>query len=306
MTWAQRKVLVTGANGFLGSHVADRLVALGATTYGAVRKRSAGNDRVFWVEGDLCEATSVRRLCKEVRPDTVFHLAGQTDAAPNKELVLPTLQNNLLGTVLLLHELLETGCRRIVSTASLEEPDATTNEPVAASPYGASKSAAVAYARLFHKLYASPVVLVRPYMTYGPRQRPSKLVPSLALALLRGHAPMVTQPERQVDWVYIDDVVDGIVSAGSAEGIEGRTFDLGSGALVRIRELAELMEEVVGGDAKVQYSSPRASVGEQGRKANVAPAAGALAWRAATSLRSGLEQTVEWYRARLADYAAAH
>lgn len=304
MTWAQRKVLVTGANGFLGSHVADRLVSLGAVTYGAVRRRSSPDDRIVWLEGDLCDAPVVRRICREVKPDAVFHLAGQTDAAPSKELILPTLQNNVLGTVLLLRELLDAGCPRIVCTASLEEPAAA--DAVAASPYGASKWASVVYARMFHKLYSLPVALVRPYMTYGPRQRPGKLVPSLALALLRGHAPTVTQPERAVDWVYIDDVVDGILAAGSARGVEGGTFDLGSGTLVRIREIAQQLEAIVGGPAKVQFAAQSTTVGEHGRTASVAPAAEALGWRATTALRSGLEQTVAWYGARLSDHAQAH
>jgi nucleoside-diphosphate-sugar epimerase len=159
--------------------------------------------------------------------------------------------------------------------------------------------------RMFHKLYGLPIAIVRPYMTYGPRQRARKLVPSLALALLRGVAPTVTQPDRQVDWIYIDDVVEGILAAGSAEGVEGKTFDLGSGELFPIRAVAELLENLIGGPAAVSFSSGAASVGEHGRRADVAPAAEHLAWRATTSLRSGLEQTVAWYRSRMNDYAAA-
>ncbi len=306
MSWQRANVLVTGANGFLGSHVADRLVALGATTYGIARQPTSRNDGIVWLEGDLCDSTTVQRLLRQARPDVVFHLAGQTDAAPSKELVMPSLRNNLLGTVVLMQELLETGSRRVVMTASLEEPSQASGGSVPASPYGASKWAEGGYARMFQKLFGLPAVIVRPFMTYGPRQRPGKLVPSLTLALLRGEIPTVTQPDRAVDWIYIDDVVDGILAAALAEGVVGRTFDLGSGALLPIREVAQLLEAVIGPGASVRLSTPASSVGEHGRRADVRAASDSLGWQATTSLRSGLEQTVAWYRSKLHPHVEAH
>jgi nucleoside-diphosphate-sugar epimerase len=305
VSWERAKVLVTGASGFLGSHVADRLVELGATTYGLARRPSSRNDRIHWLEGDVCDPAAVQRVLRQARPDVVFHLAGQTDAAPRQDLVMPLLRNNLLGSVVLMQELLEIGCRRVVMTASLEEPKEASPASVPSSPYGASKWAEGGYARMYHKLFGLPVVLVRPYMTYGPRQRPGKLIPSLTLALLRGGSPTVTQPDRSVDWIYVGDVVDGILAAALAERVEGRTFDLGSGELLPIREVAHLLEALIGDGASVQLAKPSSSVGEHGRRADVRDASDSLGWRATTPLQSGLERTVAWYRSRLDDYAAA-
>jgi nucleoside-diphosphate-sugar epimerase len=293
--------LVTGAGGFLGSHVAARLALLGATTFGFARKPPSTDNAVCWLAGDLSEASAVSRAIREARPDIVFHLAGQTTAAPDKDLVLPALRNNLLGTVVLMREILEFGCGRFVTTGSLEEPRQGENV-VPTSPYGASKWAESVYARMFHALYSLPVTIVRPYMTYGPRQRATKLVPSVALALLQGRAPTVRHPDRQVDWIYVDDVVDGILAAGLAAGAEGLAIDLGSGTLVSIREIAETLQAVVSSGTRVNFEAAESKAGVDGRKADLNTAQHVLAWKPKTPLVTGLEKTVEWYRQRLTDY----
>jgi len=290
---------VTGGQGFLGSHVAARLASLGAATHGLARRETPAGTGITWFRGDLTDRASVGRIVRELRPDVVFHLAGQTSAAPDRDLVLPSLLDNLTGTVILLHELAEVGCRRVVATASLEEPEAAVHEVVPRSPYGASKWAEAGYARMFNALFDLPVVLVRPYMTYGPRQRASKLIPSLTLSLLRGQSPTISQPDREVDWVFVDDVVEGVLAAGLAPDVEGRTIDLGSGALLPIRELADTLCKVVGKSAVPVLARPSGPVGVHGRRAETQTARTRLGWSATTSLEKGLEQTVAWYQARL-------
>jgi len=302
-SWNGLKVLVTGASGFLGSHVAERLAQLGAETCGFARHSSPGNDRIQWFNGDLSDPAAVRALLKRIRPQVVFHLAGQTDAAPDRELVLSSLHNNLAATVTLLNELVEIGCRRVVLTGSLEEPEPGKAESVPASPYGASKWAEAIYSRMFHALYGLPAVIVRPYMTYGPRQRSTKLIPSVTLSLLRGLPPTISHPDREVDWVYVEDVVEGILAAGCAPaGVEGRTIDLGSGMLVPIRELVKELQNLVGGEATALLSSPVRSAGVHGRRADMERAHRLLGWKPTTPLKKGLAQTVAWYRARSTDH----
>ena len=301
-SWGELKVLVTGARGFLGSNVAARLVQLGAHLCAFARQEPAEKNGVRWFSGDLSEPATVRALVREARPDIVFHLSGQTQASPDRALVLSSFRNNLTSTVLLLNELVEAGCQRIVTTASLEEPGLWNAESVPTSPYGASKQSATAYALMFHALYELPVVIVRPYMTYGPRQRANKLIPSVTLSLLRGQSPTISSPDREVDWIYVDDVVEAIVAAGRAPGVVGSTVDLGSGVLVPVREISRELQDLVGGPATVRLSSSEKAVGAHGRRAETECARKLLGWQAKTSLRTGLEQTVAWYRARLADY----
>jgi nucleoside-diphosphate-sugar epimerase len=303
-SWNDLKVLVTGAKGFLGSHVVARLVQLGARTYGLARQSPVADDGIRWFCGDLSDPATVRALVGKVRPDVVFHLAGQTDAAPDRELVLSSFRNNLAATVTLLNELVEIGCRRVVVTGSLEEPEFGKAESVPTSPYGVSKWAEAIYSRMFHALYGLPAVIVRLYMTYGPRQRSTKLIPSVTLSLLRGLPPTISHPDREVDWVYVEDVVEGILAAGCAPaGVEGRTIELGSGVLVPIREIVTELQSLVSSEATAHLSSPGRSVGVHGRRANMERAHRLLGWKPTTPLRKGLAQTVAWYRQRLTDYS---
>lgn len=298
-SWSDLKVLVTGARGFLGSHVAERLVQLGARTYGFARESPGGIDGIRWFQGELSDPATVQELVKGVAPDIVFHLAGETAVSADREGVLPSLRNNLLTSVILMTELAAVGCRRIIVTGSLEEPGQGEDGAVGVSPYGVSKWATVVYARMLHDLYRLPVVIVRPYMTYGPRQRPSKLVPSVTISLLRGQAPTISQPDREVDWIYVDDVVDGMMAAGRAPGVEGRTVDLGTGVLVSVRAIAAQLQRIVGADAAVRVASSGRSVAVHGRRADTETARRLLEWRPKTPLQEGLEQTVAWYRAQL-------
>jgi len=304
-SWNGLSVLVTGAGGFLGSHVVERLAQLEARTYGLTRGPSTGGGKIQWVKGDLSDSASTCALLKEVRPDIVFNLAGRTVASPDRELVLPLFRDNLESTVILLNQLADSGCRRIVTTGSMEEPELAQADCVPASPYGASKWAAVVYARMFHALYQLPVVIVRPYMTYGPRQHPSKFIPSVTLSLLRKQSPTIKQPDREVDWIYVEDVLDGILAAGQAPGVEGCSIDLGSGLLIPIREVAEELESLVGNGATVRLSPSEPPAGVQGRRADPTSARQLLGWSPKTPLRKGLEETVAWYRTRLPDYNPA-
>jgi nucleoside-diphosphate-sugar epimerase len=157
---------------------------------------------------------------------------------------------------------------------------------------------------MFHALYGLPVVIVRPFMTYGPRQRASKLIPSLTLSLLRGAVPTVNQPDREVDWVYVKDVAEGILAAGLARDVDGRTIDLGSGVLVPIREVEKALESLVRGVATHRVSTAETSIAN-GRRADTECARHLLGWAATTPLVTGLEQTVAWYRATLAEHETA-
>lgn len=303
-SWNDLKVLVTGAKGFLGSHVAARVASVGAITYGFARKLQPSDDRTRWFCGDLSDPATVQAVLKEIRPDVVFHLAGQTTVALDRQSVLTTFHNNLACTVSLLSGLVETGCQRVVITGSLEEPLPEEADTAPPSAYGVSKWAETVYARMFHARYKLPVVVVRPYMTYGPRQRPTKLIPSVTLSLLRGLSPTINCPDREVDWIYVEDVAAAILAAGLVPGVEGRTIELGSGVLVPVREVAKQLESLVGGVVTVRLSTSGEGAGVDGRRAHTEPARRLLGWQPSTSLTTGLAHTVAWYRARLNDYGA--
>ncbi len=297
---AGRQVLVTGASGFIGAHLCRKLEQVGADVHATSRSRQSGSDGLTWHQLDLADAGEVGDLVDKVRPEIVYHLASHVAGARDVELVAPTFEANLASTVHLLTAVQRHGCRRFVQVGSLEEPEPGEPLAVPSSPYAAAKMAASAYARMFHALYGTPVVLARLFMVYGPAQKDlRKLIPYLILELLRGRQPKLSSGGREVDWIYVEDVVDGLILAAERDGNEGRRVDLGSGRLVTIRRVVEtLYRRLAPGELPPFGSLPDRAM-EQVRSARSAESYDRLGWRPRTSLEVGLAATADWYRQEL-------
>ena len=292
------KILITGASGFIGSHLCRRLCQAGIELHAISRvKRPGYEEKLRWWQGDLSDSAIARDLIQAIKPDVIFHLASHVMGARSLENVLPTFLSNLLSTVNIMAAASEIGCRRIVLTNSLEEPDPGDPISIPSSPYAAAKWASSGYARMFHALYQLPVVILRLFMVYGPAQQDlRKLIPYVTLCLLRGESPRLTSGQRAVDWIYVDDVVDGIIAAAQASNVEGKTIDIGSGELVSIRNVVEDLVRLTNPAIQPVFGALAERPLEQVRKANVATALAQIGWKPKTSLREGLENTVNWFR----------
>ena len=291
------KVLVTGGSGFIGSHLCQRLRGEGAEVHATSRvDRTDGHTGPIWWKHDMADLSMARHLLATVKPDVVYHLAGSVGASPDFDLVMPTYHSLLTSTINLLVAATEAGCRRVILSGSFTEPAPGLTNPSPSSPYAAAKWAASGYGRMFHDLFQAPVVILRPFMVFGPEQAPSKLIPSAILSLVRGISPTISSGKRKADWVYVNDVIDGFVSAATAPGIEGATIDLGSGRLVSIRGIVERLVVIVGSDLKPGFGAVPDRPGENETVADTAGASATLGWAPATPLEAGLRQTVEWYR----------
>ena len=177
--------MVTGASGFLGSHLCRGLRQAGAEIHVTSRRGHNEIDTDNWWQGDMTDITTVRHIVQKIKPEVIFHLSGLVTAASSLDLVLPTLHSLLVSTVNLLTVASEVGCGRVVLAASLTEPIPDNTEATPTSPYAAAKWAGSAYGRMFCQLYGLPVAIVRPFMTYGPGQDSRKLIPYVTLSLLR-------------------------------------------------------------------------------------------------------------------------
>lgn len=290
-----QNVMVTGASGFLGSHLCRRLCESGAHVFGVSRSpHQSGTNGMQWVQGTLEDVQTASKLLRTTKPDVVFHLAGHVTAAPDVEHVLPAFNSLLVSTINLLTLVTEGGCRRVILAGSLTEPQPGAVDHAPGSPYAAAKWAGNAYARMFHQLYQTPVVIVRPFMTYGPRQDQRKLIPYVIGSLLHEQIPRLSSGHWQADWVYVDDVIDGFMMAGYRPGIEGATIELGSGVLVSVRDLVEQIRELLGSSVRPSYGALTDRPLEQVHVADIASAYAKLGWRPKTSLTDGLKQTVTW------------
>ena len=298
--WCGRKVLVTGGSGFLGSHLCRKLHRKGAEVHATSRiSRVNFQNGPIWWQSDLSKIEEVQHLLSKVEPEIIYHLAGSVGASPDRQLVLPTVHSLLLSTINLLSVGTERGCRRIILAGSLTELRPQDVHAVPTSPYAAAKWAASGYGRMFHMLYETPIVVLIPYMTFGPAQDPSKLIPSVILSALRGESPQLSSGRWEADWVYVDDVIEGFLTAALAPGVEGKTIDLGSGVGTSVRAVVEILVQQMGARLKPVFGVVPDRPMEPVRVANAAETKEWLGWEVTTHLKEGLRQTVDWYNASM-------
>lgn len=291
------RILVTGHRGFIGSALFRRLQDSGSEVWGSVRSGSRSGTTIL--KGGLSSLPFCRDLLRQARPDYVFHLAGHPFGARAVELVEPTFRDNLTTTVNLLTAATEQGVTRFVTAGSLEEPDDRQTMAAPSSPYAASKMAASMYARMFHSLYELPVVIARIFMVYGPGQsEPTKLIPSTISALRRGEAPEISSGERPIDWIYVEDVVEGLIRAAAIEGIEGRTVELGTGVLTTVRDVVERLARLIPDGRPPIFGAVPDRKREQIRVADTMATTALLGWRPEVDLEEGLRRTVDWHMRR--------
>jgi UDP-glucose 4-epimerase len=293
---AGKVALVSGATGFIGSNLCRELQSRGARVYGAGRRDPSGLETGIEYEPiDLTAPGAARELMRAVRPHLVFHLASHVQGSPDFEHVLPTFHSNLQTTVNLLAAATEIGCDRMIVTGSLVEPVGAA-ERVPSSPYAAAKWASSDYARMFHALYDLPVVIARVFMVYGPAQQDeTKLVPYTVRSLAREEAPEITSGRRQIDWIYVDDVVAGLITLALTPGLEGDTVDLGSGSLITTADLVEMICSLMKSGVRPRFGALADRPLEPVRVARVADTTALTGWAPEVSLEDGLARTIGWY-----------
>lgn len=307
MSLSAGRVLVTGARGFIGSHVCRRLVAAGATVHAAVREPLPDDaDGLIWTPLDVLDSATVERTIDYLRPDAVIHLASLVSGSRDVAQVTAMFETNLASTVHVLAATRRVGAR-VVLAGTMEEPFPGEGVDVAPrSPYAASKWAAAAYARMFGRLWGLEAIVLRPSMVYGPGQRDlSKLVPHTIASLLRGESPRLAGGRRVSDWIHVRDVADAFVAAIGAASPEVPTLDVGSGEMHSVREVVERLVRIVGNDVEPLFGSIPDPPAEAGRTADLDTTAQALAWRASIGLDDGLRDTVAWYAAALGRHTTA-
>lgn len=245
---------------------------------------------------DLRRFGEVEASLTNVGADLIFHLGGRVTARPDRELVLPMFEANAAGTIHLLGVALTRGCERFILIGSAEALD-TTNGLGPNSPYGASKLVAEIYGQMFYRLYGLPVVCVRPFLTYGPEQEPTKLIPYTILTLLRGTNPLLTTGNRVCDAIYVEDVVRGLLMAAVAPvSVLGERIDLGSGKGITIKELVETIVTLLDAAGAPIFGAIPDRLNEATTEADLERTRSLLGWTPHWSIEEGLRETVAWYR----------
>ena len=309
-----RRVLVTGASGFIGSHLTKRLVRDGAAVHALTSAVSSVyptrllevRDDIALHEGSLSDRSAMDALVRRVRPELVFHLGAYTHVGKSWERVDECIQTNVQGTVNLLQALAGTDYERFVYTGTSEiygdievpfREDATVN-PI--SPYSVAKYAGERYCRMFHQGHGWPLVMLRPFNAYGPAQSPDRIIPEIIVRAARGQELKMTTGRQTREFNYVDDLAEGFVLAGTVPGIEGMVINLGGGEEIAIRDLATLILDLMGNPIEAQLGAMPDRPTEIWRMfCDSTRAREVLGWKPAHTLADGLDKTIAWYRAEL-------
>lgn len=293
-----KKVLVTGASGFVGSNLSARLKELGAEIYGvSTRKQEASPVVDKWYTGDLADLETTRSLIKKSSPHLIFHLAAFASGRLDLNLIPKTYHNNLTSTINILTAATEAEVERVILAGSMEEPEDGREGLIPSSPYAASKYAGTIYAKMFNQLYGTPVTIPRIFKVYGPGdENLNRLLPYVIQSLFEGKKPSLTNGSRIIDWIYIGDLVEALVTMAKAEGVDGQTIDVGSGKAFSVQEVVKKIESIIDNGIQIEFGELPDRKFEYDRIADISRAKQLLNWEPAVSIDMGLKKTVAWYK----------
>jgi NAD dependent epimerase/dehydratase len=319
MNWNGKRVLITGAGGFIASHLVERMASEGAHVRAFVRYNSTNDtgflkqippemrDQIEIIAGDLRDGEAIRTAMKDV--DTVFHL-GALIAIPYSY-VHPreVMDTNIIGTLNVLMAARDLGTRRVVHTSTSEVYGTAHYVPIdekhplqGQSPYSASKIGADKIAESFYRAFDVQVSTLRPFNTFGPRQSARAVIPTIITQALTRDEVRLGSLDPSRDFTFVLDTVDGFVCMASADGVLGQEINLGTDNTITIGDLANKIFAIMGKSPKIVTESQRQRPGKSevlklhsdNRKARQL-----LGWMPKYSLDDGLKLTIEWIKDHL-------
>jgi len=320
--WQGRKVLVTGAGGFIGSRLVEVLMRSGAQVRAFLRYNSRGDAGLLRtlspfvlggieiIPGDLRDEDALRKAVEGRQ--TVFHLGALISIPYSYLHPAEVAATNIMGTLNMLLACRDLGVARLVHTSTSEVYGTARVAPISEShplqgqsPYSASKIGADKLAESFYCAYDLPVITVRPFNTYGPAQSARAVIPTIITQALTREVIHLGNLESTRDFTYVDDTVDGFLRAARSETGLGEVFNLGTGQEIRIGDLAEKIIAMVEREVKIETEQQRLRpeksevmrlISDNSRAREV------LGWAPQVSLEEGLKRTIHWINENLAQY----
>ncbi len=321
--WKNKTVMLTGAGGFIGSHLIESLYEQGAHVRAFVRYNSrndigllsmlsaACQSSVEIIGGDLRDLTAVQQAMRG--SSHVFHL-GALIAIPYSYLhPAEVVETNVIGTLNILLAARELGVERLVHTSTSEVYGTALQIPIneshplqGQSPYSASKIGADKLVESFHLSYGLPVVTLRPFNTFGPRQSARAVIPSLITQALTQTKIHLGNLEATRDFTYVSDTVVGFLKIAQASDVEGQTINLGTGREIRIADLVEQVMKLV--DRQVEIVIDRERLRPEKSEVQRLISDNSLAlqkigWSPQVSFEAGLQATFDWIKDHLPRYS---
>lgn len=310
-----KKVLVTGAGGFIGSHLTEKLSASGYAVKAFIHYNSRNSwgwldsskcrDDIEIISGDIRDADILRQAMRGV--EIVFHLAALIGIPYSYHSPEAYVETNIKGSLNVLQAAKDSGVKKVVLTSTSEiygtarSVSITEAHPIdPQSPYAATKAAADLLAKSFYRSFNLPVAIVRPFNTYGPRQSARAVIPTIITQILSGKSHIklgALTPSR--DLIYVEDTVDGFIRAGESPRAIGEIINLGSNSEISVGDLARLIAKYLDKEIKIEFEEkrkrPEKSEVER-LMADNSKAKRILGWEPKYSLEKGLKKTIAWFK----------
>jgi len=321
MNWRNAKVVVTGAAGFIGSHLTERLLALGADITAFVRYNSRNDAGLLEllgerrrdiriVSGEIRELETVRKVTKDA--DIIFHLAALVGIPYSYVHPNEVIEVNTIGTLNVLTAAKDWGVRKLLVTSTSEVYGTALSVPIneghpkqPQSPYAASKIAADAIALSFHHAFDLPVTVVRPFNTFGPRQSDRAIIPTLISQALTKRVLEIGNKTPTRDYTYVSDTVEGFIQLAESDKCLGEEVNLGSGREISIGDLAEKIASLCGREIEIRQTTERfrpAKSEVQRLLADASKARELVGWTPRVEFDQGLRNTLDWISRNLEMY----
>lgn len=317
--WNDKRILVTGAGGFIGSHLIERLVVEGASVKAFVRYNSRNDPGLLRqltpkilshteiIGGDLRDAQAMFSHIDGCQ--YVFHLGALISIPYSYVHPAEVAESNFIGTLNVLMACRMAKVERLIHTSTSEVYGTAQHVPIdeshplqGQSPYSASKIGADKLSESFYSAYGLPVVTVRPFNTYGPRQSARAVIPTIITQALAQQTIYLGNLETTRDFTYIDDTVDGFIKAAEANDVDGKTINLGTGQEIKISALAQKIIEIIGSSAHIEIDPIRLRPEESEvfrLLSDNSKALQILGWEPKTTIEQGLYKTIEWIESHL-------
>jgi UDP-glucose 4-epimerase len=318
VTMNKKKVLVTGASGFIGMHLTRRLIQEGARVSIVARYNSLEhNVRLcpIWNELEIFEA-DIRNI-ESLQPlagrkfDVVFHLAAYNHVGNSFLHAGEALETNCNGTANLLETVRDYGKFVYISTSEVygrqeKVPFVESMYPHPNSPYSVGKYAGELYSLMKQRQSNSPIAVIRPFNAFGPYQSTRAVIPELIVTCLLGKPVVATQGRQTREFNFVTDLVDGMVSAALSDKAIGEVINLGTGKDIAIRDLVRLIHRKTGSSSELRIGKLSTRPNEIWKmKADASKAKKLLGWKPDVDFEEGLDRTIEWFRAYLRVYHEA-
>ncbi len=320
MNWTGKSVMVTGAGGFIGSHLAEALVERGARVRAFVHYNALGSygwldespykNEIEVIMGDIRDRDSVHDALRGV--DVVFHLAALIAIPYSYRAPQSYIETNINGTLNVLQAAREHRIERVIHTSTSEVYGTALYTPIdekhplqGQSPYSASKIGADKMAEAFHRSFDVPVVTVRPFNTFGPRQSARAVIPTIITQCLTRESIKLGNLRPLRDLNFVANTVDGFIAAAESAAAIGKTINIGSGREISIGDLANKIAALIGKTAFIETDAQRLRPenSEVDRLlADISYARDLLGWYPPISLEEGLLRTIHWLKEHLERY----